>query len=346
MTDLWITLGPSSIDRLDELVTSGVRGVRLTFSFGTPELQEERARAVKAAALRCGVTCLTVADLPGEKIRLGLFDGAETVAVKSGQVYEFVLSDRENPSVSGKLPLPHASFVSKLSAGDSVVIGDGSAVLDVEGTHADGATVRSRFSGVINQTRGVTLQSRSFVPRCTTADDERHLGVIAKSDAFDMVALSFVSSRLDVSAARSVLRENGRELPIISKIETAIGVDRVEEICVASDMVMAARGDLALCMPWTELPKSVTSIADAATLTDTPWVLATQIAEGLERFALPTRAEICDLAHWLQRGCAAVMLSYETVFGCNATGAVECTQMLLDRWSGTIRDTGVAAGAK
>ncbi len=338
MTDLWITLGPSSLDRLDELVSLGVKGVRLTFSFGTPQLQEERARAAKSAAVRCGTYCLTIADLPGEKVRLGMFDGEDTVAVEAGQLYEIVVSGNENPSVSRKLPLPHATFVSSLSVGDSIVIGDGSAVLTVESTHIDGAITRAKYSGSINQTRGVTLQAGSFVPKCMTLEDERSLRFVAKSDAFDMVALSFVSSGSDVSVARSVLQGYGREMPVIAKIETAVGVDRLEEICHASDMVMAARGDLALCMPWYELPKSVERIADVATRTGTPWVLATQIAEGLERFALPTRAEMCDLAHWLQRGCSAVMLSYETVFGSNAAGAAACTQTLLERWGNTIDD--------
>jgi pyruvate kinase len=336
VTDLWITLGPSSIERMQELMLLGVNGVRLTFSFGTPELQEERALEVKAAAGRIGAECLTIADLPGEKIRLGRFGGNETIAVSAGQRFEIIAADSENPSSSGRIPLPHAEFLSKLRVGDSLIIGDGSAVLQVEDTQNTHVTVRSVSSGVVNHTRGVTLQGGSFIPSCLTRHDEENLRFIAKSNAFDMVALSFVSSADSVRHARSIMAGHGRVLPVVAKIETAAAIEVMDEICMATDMVMAARGDLALCTPWSELPKSVALIAASAEKTGTPWILATQIAEGLERFNMPTRAEICDLAHWLTQGCAAVMLSYETVFGANASGAVASVQTILDRWSGVL----------
>jgi pyruvate kinase len=334
MTDLWITLGPSSIDRVQDLLCSGVNGVRLMFSFGTPELQEERALNVKAAAERVGSKCLTIADLPGEKIRLGSFEGDETIDVSRGQRFEVVAEDSENPSSTGRLPLPHADFLSKLRVGDAVIIGDGSAVLQVEDTQTAHVMVRSLSAGVINQTRGITLQGGSFIPSCLTQFDEESLRFIAESHAFDMVALSFVSSADSILRARSILGDYGRTLPVVAKIETSTAISQLDEICVTADMVMAARGDLALYMPWPELPKAVELIADSAGRAGTPWILASQIAEGLERFAMPTRAEICDLAHWLTRGCEAVMLSYETVFGTNASGAVSAVSTILDRWRG------------
>ena len=192
--------------------------------------------------------------------------------------------------------------------------------------------VRADDRGIINQTRGLTLQDGAFVPACLTDTDKRNLAFIAKSEAFDMVAISFTSSAKDVKEARRILAENGCSMPVVAKIETASGVDAATEISGAADMVMAGRGDLALYMPWIELPGLVKRIADAARQTKTPWILATQIAEGMEHFAIPTRAEICDLARWLDDGCAAVMLSYETVFGRNAAGAIRSTRLLIDRW--------------
>ena len=147
-----------------------------------------------------------------------------------------------------------------------------------------------------------------------------------------MVAISFTSSAGDVEEARRILAENGCPMPVIAKIETGAGVDAAMEIAHAADMVMAGRGDLALYMPWIELPGLVKQIAGAARRTKTPWILATQIAEGMEHFSIPTRAEICDIARWLDDGCAAVMLSNETVFGRNAAGAIRSTKELIDRW--------------
>jgi pyruvate kinase len=314
------------------LISLGVSGVRLTFSYGTPALQAERARAVKAAAKTAGARCLTIADLPGEKVRLGEFGEVDSVLVEAGQSSEIVAAQQENPATTGRIPLPNKIFVAGLRVGETLVIGDGSAVGRVEKTSDSGAVVCWERAGVINQRRGVTLRGTSFIPRCLTDQDIEGLRFVAESTDFDMVALSFVSAPEDVLTARSMMAEHGTPIPIIAKIETPAGMDRLGEIYSAADIVMAARGDLALCAEWYELPGYVNLIAQTASEAGKPWILATQIAEGLEYFAMPTRAEICDLAHWLEAGCAAAMLSYETVFGSNAVGAVTCTKTLLDRW--------------
>lgn len=201
-------------------------------------------------------------------------------------------------------------------------------------TRASGDEARAEAlqDGVIDRNRGLTIQGREFQPKCLTAKDLDDLEHVLASPLYDIVALSFVASAAEIHQVRQRARENGREAVVLAKIETTAGVDRVEEICAASDLVMAARGDLALALPWVELPAAVERIAAAAKGSGTPWILATQIMEGLERFALPTRAEICDLAHWLLEGCAGVLLSYETAFGRFPEAAVGSARKLLDRW--------------
>jgi pyruvate kinase len=150
--------------------------------------------------------------------------------------------------------------------------------------------------------------------------------------AFDAVALSFVGSDAELKRVRERIQRAGRTVAIVAKIETPAGVANADAICQAADVVMAARGDLALTAPWTELPAAVRAIAASARAAGKPWLLATQVAEGLERFAFPSRAEICDLAHWLAEGCAGVLLSYETAFGSRPTAAVSSVASLLARW--------------
>jgi pyruvate kinase len=110
-------------------------------------------------------------------------------------------------------------------------------------------------------------------------------------------------------------------------------LEAIAEIANAADWVMAARGDLALNIPWVELPGAVSRIAEAARRAGKPWILATQIAEGVDRSTLPTRAEICDLAHWMQRGCRGVLLSFETAFGPRPRAAVKAATRLVRRWT-------------
>jgi pyruvate kinase len=122
-------------------------------------------------------------------------------------------------------------------------------------------------------------------------------------------------------------------LPIVAKIETALGVANIKEICQTADAVMLARGDLALATPWEELFNHCMSVTRVADEHNVPWILATQLAEGLERFQFPTRAEICDLAHWLTNGASGAMLSYETAFGSRPIEAVVAVKRLMTSYA-------------
>jgi pyruvate kinase len=329
MTHLWITLGPSSLDREAEFLRRGATGVRLTFSYGTPELQLERARHLRKIASEVGRPCLIVADLAGEKFRLGGFAAAPSIPVEAGMRFTLAEVPVSDPAAA-ILPVPENRFLDGLTVGDVITVGDGGAELAVVATGADGVVVQAVVEGTLQQFRGLTVRGGGFNPRALTDKDRADLEFVVRHEEFDAVALSFVSSSSDLAIAHEIM--GARRLPVIAKIETARGVERIEEISRGADMVMAARGDLALSIPWVDLPAAVTAIADAAARTGTPWILATQVAEGLERFTLPTRAEICDLAHWLNRGCSGVMLSYETVFGGNALAAVESVEALVRRW--------------
>jgi pyruvate kinase len=149
---------------------------------------------------------------------------------------------------------------------------------------------------------------------------------------YDALAISFVSAASDLEIAKDLIDRKNRLLPVVAKIETGLGVDNIHEIVDLADAVMLARGDLALAAPWIDLPKNVDTIVAAASRHGRPWILATQIVEGLERFSFPTRAEISDLARWAQAGAAGVMLSFETAWGARPVEAVRATAELVSRY--------------
>src|SRR3712207_5134534 len=83
---LWVTYGPSidSERAIRSVVEAGATGVRLTFSYGTAELQLRRARAVRDAASTAAHPVALIADLQGEKCRLAPIPGVATIAVDQG----------------------------------------------------------------------------------------------------------------------------------------------------------------------------------------------------------------------------------------------------------------------
>lgn len=331
--ELWVTLGPSSLGREAELLSAGATGVRLTFSYGTAALQIERAKALKRTAAEIGRRCLIVADLPGEKWRLGRFEGAATISLRQGTRVEFTLQDVGSPDpVHPSLPVSSHRFFECVRVGDCVIVGDGAAAIDITSVTDKSVLGEMASDGVINQTRGLTVRGTAFEPSSMMPRDVSDLEEILACEYFDCVAVSFVSRAVTIAAVRKQAEAVGRQVAIVAKIETRTGVDEVGKIAQIADCVMAARGDLAFAVPWVELPEAVAQIANAARAAKIPWILATQVAEGLDRQAIPTRAEVCDLAHWREVGCSGVLLSSETAFGRNAVEAVRCTAAMLARW--------------
>ena len=158
------------------------------------------------------------------------------------------------------------------------------------------------------------------------------LDEIANTRAFDAVAVSFVNGPGDVLKAKEALSAAAHPMPVFAEIETAPGLSQVDAIASAADGLVAARGDLALCTPWETLFSAVEQIRSAASQNGRPWILATQLAEGLERFSFLTRASICD---WQIAGAVAVfgaLLSYETAFGPRPVDAVACVRAVMQRY--------------
>lgn len=327
----WLTLGPSSLDNLRRLIAAGTNGVRLTFSFGTPDLQASRAVAVKEAARSAGKSCATIADLPGGKPRLGRFTGADVYDVVSGQHVALVLRPSADPA-SGVLPVDSRELLESLIPGDLVLVGDGACCLRIVTATQESVVAEIIESGRIEQTRGLITRGSQFDPASLTEKDRRDLAFIEQTDAFDAVAISFVSSASEIIETRRLLGRSATPVSVIAKIEHPRGVAAADEISKHADAVIIGRGDLALALDWVELPAAVSTIAEACKANDTPYIIGTQVAEGLERFVFPTRAEICDLAHWLSTGAAGALLSYETAFGSNPLGAVGAIQRLIERW--------------
>lgn len=329
---VWYTLGPATVGRECELLKAGATGARLTFSYGTPELQLARAEQLRTAARFQNSPFLNVADLSGGKIRLGEM-GDRRIRVKGGDLVQFVRIADSRIALQGAVPVDAEEFFSSVRPKDRLVVGDGNAELEVRRVAADAVSAEAVGPGVIEQRRGLTIRGEKFAPACLSEKDRDDLRHVASHGEYDLVALSFVGSSDDIQDARTLMREFGRELPVVAKIETMQGIENIEAICETADFVMAARGDLALSMPWTELPGAVRRIADVAAAKGTSWIIGTQVMEGLELYSMPTRAEICDLAAWASAGCSGVLLSHETAFGSQPIMAVECARELLQRWS-------------
>lgn len=110
----------------------------------------------------------------------------------------------------------------------------------------------------------------------------------------ESIALSFISSREDVLNAKRLFPKT----TLISKIESIYGVNKIDEICCVSD-VMIARGDLILNIPITDLYHVQKHISSVAHKFNRKVYVATGIFTSLSSAALPNQAEMIDAVELL-----------------------------------------------
>jgi pyruvate kinase len=130
-----------------------------------------------------------------------------------------------------------------------------------------------------------------------------------------MIALSFVRSAKDVARAHEIMREEGRFVPVIAKVEKPQAVAALEEIVDAFDGIMVARGDLGVELPLEQVPLVQKRAVELARRWAKPVIVATQMLESMIDNSRPTRAEASDVANAVLDGADALMLSGETSVG-------------------------------
>jgi pyruvate kinase len=153
----------------------------------------------------------------------------------------------------------------------------------------------------------------------------------------DCYAISFVNHAKDVDDVRAYLHDLGVDNSfIISKIESAKGVDNMEEIIKASDGVMVARGDMGVEIPFERLPHIQKDMLRMCKDYGKYSITATQMLETMVSNTRPTRAEISDVANAIYDGSCAIMLSGETSAGKYPVLAVKTMQKIATETEGTI----------
>ena len=314
-TKIVATLGPSTDDPrvLDQLIEAGMDVARLNFSHDRPEVHAQRADLVRDRAQAHGRQVGVLVDLQGPKIRIGRFKNKK-IRLKEGE--RFVLStdhpldqgDEERVGITYK-PLPQ-----DVSRGVTLLLDDGRIVLWVDQVSGNEVVCRVVVGGELSDSKGVNRQGGGLSARALTDKDREDIKWAAKIEA-DYVAVSFPRNAKDIEEARALLRAAGGRGGIVAKIERAEAVNAIEEIIRASDVVMLARGDLGVEIGDAALPPVQKRIIKLARKMNSVVITATQMMESMIENAIPTRAEVSDVANAVLDGTDAVMLSAETASG-------------------------------
>ena len=311
---------------LDKIISAGVDVVRVNFSHGTPEEHEERVRDLRDRADKLGRTVGVLADLQGPKIRIERFLKGKAF-LEEGQ--PFIL-DGDCPPNQGddeRVGFTYKNLPNDVRRGDTLLLDDGRIAFWVE--KVEGARIYSTvvLGGWLLDKKGINRQGGGLSAPALTDKDREDIKVAARIQA-DYLAVSFPRTAENIQEARNLLEAAGGKGGIVAKIERAEALECIEEIILASDAIMVARGDLGVEIGYADLPKAQKRLIRLARNYNRTVIIATQMMESMIENQIPTRAEVFDVANAVLDGTDAVMLSAETATGKYPDRAVSSVDLI------------------
>ncbi len=317
-TKIVTTLGPSTDieDNLTEIIKAGANVVRLNFSHGTPEDHKLRAKKVREIAATLGRQVAILGDLQGPKIRISTFrDGPISLNVGD----KFTL-DAELPRGEGNqesVGIDYKALPNDLKTSDVLLLDDGRIQLQV--IMVDGAKIHTRviIGGKLSNNKGINKKGGGLSAQALTEKDKQDI-ITAAEIKVDYLAVSFPRTGEDIKYARDLARDAGLEAKMVAKVERAETVadnKNIDDIIMASDVIMVARGDLGVEIGDAELVGVQKMLIKRSRELNRVVITATQMMESMIENSMPTRAEVMDVANAVLDGTDAVMLSGETAAG-------------------------------
>ncbi len=318
-TKIVATLGPNSVSKtmIEKMLIAGLNVVRINMSHGDHDSHSQAIANTRSAAKSTKLPVAILQDLSGPKIRIGDFT-TETVTLVNGNT--LVLSVLPCDGTETKVFVNYPMLPKEVEVGMYIYLNDGKQKLlidkitetEVYTTVISGGTIRGR--------RGVNIPDANLSVSSLTAKDKKDLS-FGLEQGVDFVTLSFVRNADDIRQLRKLVGKH--EVKIVAKIETKFAIDNLDEIVEVADVIMVARGDLAIEMPLEKVPLLQKHIIHTANQAGKPVITATQMLDSMRVSTTPTRAEVTDIANAIIDGTDALMLSDETAVGLHPDLTIE-----------------------
>ncbi len=313
-TKIVATLGPATDSKktLTELAKEGVNVFRINFSHADYENVKKTVKTIREINLENGYNVAILADLQGPKLRVGVME--DGVILKDGDTFTF--TTEKCIGNTEKAFMTYQRFPKDVKVGEKIMVDDGKLLFEVIDTDKDKEVkVKVIVGGPLNSKKGVNLPNTAIsLPALTEKDRED--AIFALGLEVDWIALSFVRTPEDLRMLRDLIDEHSEyRVPVIAKIEKPEAVANLDALIPYCDGLMVARGDLGVEIPMQDVPLIQKKLVRRAKRARIPVIIATQMMETMIDNAVPTRAEVNDVANSIMDGADAVMLSGETSVG-------------------------------
>ena len=311
------TLGPAiySNTKLKQLVNLGVDAFRINFSHNTSGINKivSKIRKIERSANK---KLSLIADLQGVKLRVGNIKG-DGQRIKYNQKYIF---DTKNKiGNDSRINFPYPKIIRKLKKGNKILIDDGKYLFTVIGKKGSSIITKCKSQNcVLRSNKSFHVPNLDITFNKLTLKDKKDIKTAIKLGC-NWIALSYLQNDKLIIETRKLIK---KDMGIISKIENKHALKNIKKIIQASDSIMIARGDLAIDIGHSEVPKVQLSLIKKCSQFSKSVIVATQMLESMIENNTATRAEINDIATAIFQGADTVMLSAEAAVGKFPTQAV------------------------
>ena len=307
------TIGPATRDEenLKKAIKAGMNVARLNFSHGSHEDHLKVVQSLRKLAVEMKAPVAILQDLQGPKVRVGKFESGSIELVPGAKL---VVTTAKVLGKPGLIPSDFKELPLACKPGTRILLDDGLMEVEVLAVRGEELDIQVIYGGILKDRKGMNLPGVNLPVECMTEKDLEDLqfGIANK---VDYIALSFVRYAKDIRKLREIIEAHKCEAKIVAKIEMIEAIENLEEICRLSDVVMVARGDLAVEVGQSRLPGFQKRIIQVCNQLGKPMITATQMLDSMVENPRPTRAEITDVANAVLDGTDALMLSAESASG-------------------------------
>lgn len=326
-TKIVCTIGPACSDEktLRRMMLAGMDVARFNMSHGTHDSHRELIDKVKKIRFELGLPVSIMIDTKGPEIRIKQFKNGKINLVPN---QDFAITTENVLGDSSIVSVTYDKFPEIVKKGTRILLNDGLIELVADRVTDRVVYTKVVVGGELSNNKSINLPSVELNMEYLSDVDKSDLAFGVEQQA-EVFSISFVNHAQDVIDVRNYLKSLGdNDSFIIAKVESAKGVENLDEIIDAADGVMVARGDMGVEINFEKLPHIQKVMLEKAKNKGKYSITATQMLESMITNSRPTRAEISDVANAIYDGTSAIMLSGETSAGKYPVLAVSTMQKI------------------
>ncbi|QBP18001.1 pyruvate kinase [Acetilactobacillus jinshanensis] len=320
-TKIVSTLGPASftVPKIAKLIKAGANVFRFNFSHGSHPEHLKRYKMVVQAEKQTGMTVGIDCDTKGAEIRTTANKDGKNFTYHPGDTFNIAMDpDGKKETTKDLVQSTYDGLFGDVHIGGHVLFDDG--ILDTICISKDSS--KRQLHVKVQNTATLGSRKTADIPGAivhlpgVTEKDENDIRFACENMHINFITASFLRKPQDVRDIRKILKdEHMEDVQIFPKLENQEGIDNLLPIMKLADGVMVPRGDMAVNIPFENVPLVQKHMIHVCNRLGKPVITATQMEASMAKNPRPSRAEVSDVADAVFDGTDATMLSGETANG-------------------------------